>query len=111
VLYWIKNAKPWKQYVLTRVKEIRECTTQESWRHCPGVQNPADLPSRGMNARELVNEKRWWKGPEFLYNPEAEWPQEVENKETEFSMNEVVKNPKTVTHTLTTPNLSTESVE
>jgi hypothetical protein len=64
-----------------------------------------------MNARELVNEKRWWKGSEFLYNPEAEWPQEVENKETEFSMNEVVKNPKTVTHTLTTPNLSTESVE
>ena len=111
VLYWIKNAKPWKQYVLTRVKEIRECTTQESWRHCPGVQNPADLPSRGMNARELVNEKRWWKGPEFQYNPEAEWPQEVEIKETEFSINEVVKNPKTVTHTLTTPNLSTESVE
>jgi hypothetical protein len=74
VLYWIKNAKPWKQYVLTRVKEIRECTTQESWRHCPGVQNPADLPSRGMNARELLKEKRWWKGPEFLYNPEAEWP-------------------------------------
>jgi hypothetical protein len=80
VLCWIKNAKPWKQYVLTRVKEIRECTTQESWRHCPGVQNPADLPSRGMNARELVNEKRWWKGPEFLYNPEAERPQEVEIK-------------------------------
>ena len=111
VLYWIKNAKPWKQYVLTRVKKIRECTTQDSWRHCPGVQNPADLPSRGMNARELVNEKRWRKGPEFLYNPEAEWPQEVEIKETESSMNEVVTNPKTVTHTLTTPNLSTESAE
>ena len=63
VLYWIRNTKPWKQYVLTRVKEIRECTAQDSWRHCPGVQNPADLPSRGMNANELVNEKRWWKGP------------------------------------------------
>ena len=57
VLYWIKNAKPWKQYVLARIKEIRVCTAQDSWRHCPGVQNPADLPSRGMSAKELVNEK------------------------------------------------------
>ncbi|XP_028413524.1 uncharacterized protein LOC114536361 [Dendronephthya gigantea] len=108
VLYWIKNAKPWKQYVLTRVKEIRECTAQDSWRHCPGLENPADLPSRGMNANKLVNEKRWWEGPEFLYKSETEWPKKVENKENEASMNEVVKNPTTVTHTLT--NLSTESV-
>ena len=63
VLYWIKNAKPWKQYVLARVKEIRECTTQGSWRHCPGVQNPDDHPSLGMSAKELVNDKRWWEGP------------------------------------------------
>ena len=111
VLYWIKNAKPWKQYVLTRVKEIRECTAQDSWRHCPGVQNPADFPSRGMSANELVNEKRWWKGPEFLYKPEAEWPQEVEIEESESCMNEELKNPKEVTHSLTTTNPSTKSRE
>lgn len=109
VLYWIKNAKPWKQYVMTRVKEIRESTTQASWRHCPGVQNPADLPSRGLNASDLVDEKRWWKGPEFLFNPESEWPQGADIKETESSMEEVVKNPTTVTHTLTTPYLAAET--
>lgn len=111
MLYWIRNAKPWKPYVLTRVKEIRECTALDSWRHCPGVQNPADLPSRGMNANELVNEKRWWKGPDFLYKPEAEWPQEIEIKETESVLNEVVKNPKEMTHTLTTTNPATKAVE
>ena len=109
VLYWIKNAKPWKQYVLARVKEIREYTTQDSWRHCPGVQNPADLPSRGMSAKELVNEKRWWKGPEFLFKSEAEWPREVEIKETKSCMNEVVKNSKEVIHSLATTNSSTRS--
>ena len=106
-----KESKPWKQYVLSRVKEIRECTAQDLWRHCPGGLNPADLPSCGMNARELANEKRWWKGPEFLYKPEAEWPPEVEIKETEAVMNEIVKNPKEVTHALTTTNCSNESVE
>ena len=97
--------------MLARVKEILEYTTQDSWRHCPGVQNPADLPSHGMSAKELVNEKRWWKGPEFLYKSEAEWPQEVEIKETKSCMNEVVKNSKEVIHSLATTNSSTKSGE
>ena len=109
VLYWIKNSKPWKQYVMTRVNEIRESTPQDSWRHCPGVLNPADLPSRGMNAIDLVNETRWWKGPEFLYKPESEWPRTTDNTETAFSMKEIVKNPAAVTHTLATQYLGTET--
>ena len=68
VLCWIKNVKPWNQYVMNRVQEIREHTAPELWKFCPGNQNPADNPSRGMTASELVTEKRWWKGPEFLYN-------------------------------------------
>lgn len=109
VLYWIKNSKPWKQYVMTRVNEIRESTPQDSWRHCPGVLNPADLPSRGMNAIDLVNETRWWKGPEFLYKPESEWPRTTDNTETASSMKEIVKNPAAVTHTLATQYLGTET--
>ena len=68
VLYWIRNAKLWKQYVLTRLKEIRECTAQDSWRHCPSVQNPADLPSPRKNANKLVKEKRigYYEGEKWL---------------------------------------------
>ena len=57
VLCWIKNTKPWKQYVLSRVQEIRENTPRESWNFCPGEQNPADIPSRGRTANDLVTEK------------------------------------------------------
>ena len=66
VLHWITNNRPWRQYVLIRVQEIREGTTPESWNFCSGERNPADVPSRGMNASELVVESKWWKGPEFL---------------------------------------------
>ena len=76
VLCWIMNFKPWKQYVMSRVQEIRVHTTPESWRFCPGNQNSADIPTRGMSASELVSEKRWCNGPEFLFKDEREWPKE-----------------------------------
>jgi hypothetical protein len=53
----------------------REYTTQDLWRHCPGVQNPGDLPSRGMNGKRTRKWKTMVEGPEFLYKPESEWPE------------------------------------
>ena len=101
VLCWIRNLKPWKQYVMSRVQEIRAHTTPDSWRFCPGNQNPADIPSRGMSASELVSEKRWWNGPEFLCKDEKEWPQEDKNQsDNENAWNEIIQNPATTTHAL-----------
>ena len=45
--------KMWKQYVRHRVKDIHRLTDKESWRFCPGSENPADLPSRGTTATDL----------------------------------------------------------
>ena len=59
VLCWIRNEKPWKQYVRNKVDEIRQLTSKRDWRHCPGNVNPADLPSRGMTGRELVDSSIW----------------------------------------------------
>ena len=54
---WIKNKEVWKQYAQHRVEEIREFTTRNSWRHFPGEFNPADIPCRGLSARELAENK------------------------------------------------------
>ncbi|XP_067023076.1 uncharacterized protein [Acropora muricata] len=70
VLCWIKNLKPWKQYVMSRMQEIRAHTTPDSWSFCPGNQNPADIPPHGMSTSELVSVKKWWNAPEFLCQDE-----------------------------------------
>ena len=50
-LCWIKNTdKEWKQFVQHRVTQIRRLLPVDCWRHCPTDSNPADIPSRGMNA-------------------------------------------------------------
>ena len=74
VLYWIHNNRLWKQFVNHRVQEIHKLTDKHIWRHCPGVMNLADLPSRGMNASELTNSRLWWHGPAFLQLPREMWP-------------------------------------
>ena len=63
VLRWIWNQKVWKKYVHNRVEEIRGLTSIGDWNFCPGELNPADLPSRGMNAKELVGNTLWWHDP------------------------------------------------
>ena len=74
LLYWIQHNKAWKQYLGTRVREIQHLTNKEQWHHCPGVLNPADLPSRGLGASELVNCRMWWEGPAFLRIKSDKWP-------------------------------------
>jgi len=66
IFHWINNCRPWKHYVNHRVTEIRRYSSPEEWNHCPGVCNPADMPSRGLTGRELMDSKCWWNGPEFF---------------------------------------------
>ncbi|XP_064629229.1 uncharacterized protein LOC135488521 [Lineus longissimus] len=67
VLGYIANdAKRFHIYVANRVQKIRDNTAVEQWRHIATDNNPADLTSRGANARELIDSQLWWKGPAFL---------------------------------------------
>ena len=41
VLFWIQgHDKEWHQFVENRVREIRQLSSVEYWRHCPGRDNP-----------------------------------------------------------------------
>lgn len=73
-LWWIKGeAGRWKQFVHNRVMEIRNRIPTESIRHCPGLQNPADIASRGASVRQLIDRPDWWEGLKWLAN-EIQWP-------------------------------------
>ena len=73
-LYWIYNHGEWKQWVQFRVAEILRLSKKEDWGHVSGLDNPADIGSRGATASELKSSKLWWEGPEWLRKDESEWP-------------------------------------
>ena len=56
----------WKAFVANRVVEIQTLTSPDRWFHCSGVENPADLLTRGVTAEELIFSKVWLQGPKFL---------------------------------------------
>ena len=48
-LSWIaKPSTQWKIFIRNRVQDIHDLFSSSAWRHCPGIQNPADLHSRGI---------------------------------------------------------------
>ena len=66
-LCWIQGQdKEWRQFVNNRVNTIRQLQPSQRWQHCPGVHNPADIPSRGMLPRELREREMWLHGPDWL---------------------------------------------
>ena len=100
-LHWIRNHKPWKQYVSHRVAEVRRVSSQTAWRYCPGPLNLADLPSRGISGDRLLSCDIWWNGPSFLQLTEEKWPS-LENlpDSSELIEAELVRNPPPATHIL-----------
>lgn len=72
-LHWIKRDGTWAIFVANRVKEIRDLSPVNSWNFVPGLQNPADLPSRGCSLKKLIEEK-WSEGPLWLQSSKEMWP-------------------------------------
>ncbi|XP_037273559.2 uncharacterized protein LOC119165492 [Rhipicephalus microplus] len=74
-MHWIKgNAARWKPFVANRVSEVQALTDPEDWRHCPGLDNPADLITRGILPSALLESELWWRGPHWLHKDKTHWP-------------------------------------
>ena len=94
VLHWINTpANKLKTFVSNRVGQIQAHSESKQWRHVPTEQNPADVATRDLSLQDLIKTKQWWKGPEFLLKPEANWPPEFKapTESTEEVSNELKK--------------------
>ena len=78
VLQWIRSeSRRFHTFVANRVAEIQDSSAVDSWRHVPGVMNPADVVSRGCRATDLCQDgSDWLRGPSFLWRSPEEWPAE-----------------------------------
>lgn len=77
VLCWLKlKAENLEIFVSNRTTQIKEATCPENWFHVPGVINPADIVSRGGNAKEVVESDLLWEGPPFLKQGYEKWPKQ-----------------------------------
>lgn len=62
--------KEWRPFVQNWVNEIRRLLPVSIWRHCPGKENPADIPSRSADPLELSRSTVWLHGSDWLAHPD-----------------------------------------
>ena len=60
-------------FVANRAEEIPENSSMDQCRHVKGVENPADIGTRGMSI-EGLKESVWLNGPAWLQADEEKWP-------------------------------------
>ncbi|XP_062714400.1 uncharacterized protein LOC134291107 [Aedes albopictus] len=83
---WLSSSPSrWKQFVANRVSEIQYITKDGVWNHVAGLQNPADIISRGMAPVQLQYESLWFSGPYWLRSDECNWPSAPPISEDEFN--------------------------
>ena len=74
VLQWLQAAHKKQQvFVANRAAEKLENSSMDQWRHVKGVENPADIGTRGMSI-EGLKESVWLNGPAWLQADEEKWP-------------------------------------
>ena len=69
-----KHSYGFNTFAATRMREIQEGTSQTDWYWVKSKHNIADCITRGKTPSDIGLESTWQKGPEFLKQPENEWP-------------------------------------
>ncbi|XP_065094980.1 uncharacterized protein LOC135716084 [Ochlerotatus camptorhynchus] len=75
VLCWLRSDhRRYSQFVAFRVSEILESTEISEWRWVPTKLNVADDGTKWARTPDLSTDSRWFRGPEFLWREQQEWP-------------------------------------
>ncbi|XP_060810506.1 uncharacterized protein LOC132904364 [Amyelois transitella] len=74
-LTWI-HSPPYKfhTFVANRITEINSKLPAKHWFHVKGIENPADIISRPVTPKALVNNQFWFNGPNWLSLSCSDWP-------------------------------------
>ena len=90
VLQYLNNTRHrMKVFVANRVTEILTHSDATQWKHLPGVDNPADLLTRGIANPEKLQTSMWYSCADFLMKEESEWPGSSGEELTELSSEDV----------------------
>ena len=72
--YWIKDGKEHTMFVQNNVYEVLRSSDPDKWFHVPGIDNPADIGTRGTLLSEIENNDLWWHDPSWLRKYKDYWP-------------------------------------
>ena len=73
VLGYIRNeSRKFKVFVANGIELIRDHTGLHQWHYVGTKKNPADCSSRGIDVANDQAVRKWFRGPSFLWKPEAE---------------------------------------
>ena len=74
--------------------------SRDCWNRCPGIPNPADMPSWGLDAHKLVSSNIRWEGPPFPKMSEHLWTKQEEARSNDLALTELTKTSHQKTHVL-----------
>ena len=81
VLEWCAADELKDNFVIRRVTDIRKLVPNAELRYINTKSNPADIITRNITGKQLLENELWWKGPEWLKEKEN-WPE----KEKEYNL-------------------------
>ena len=90
-----KNSYGFNTFAATRIGEIQEGTNPTDWYWVESEHNIADCLTRGKKPSDIGLKSIWQKGPEFLKQPENEWPITRNYLEPQLPLQEELTSPST----------------
>ena len=72
-LSWCSQVEIKSTFVHNRVISIRERCSTATINYVPSAENPADILTRDISAKDLHQCRLWWRGPEWIVD-KALWP-------------------------------------